>query len=257
MNVLMLRRYGAEFFGTFAYVFFGCGARIMVGASQDAGNRLLVYLTFGFALFVMTYALSHISAAPFNPAVTLGLAVARRFPLRYVVPYWISQTCGAIAASATHLLLFPHRARAVQFGATIPTVGAVQAVVIEALITFFLMFVCMAATTDKRVNQASIGLATGLTITIGGLFAGPLTGGSMNSARSLGPALFAGGTALATVWIYWVGPIIGAVLAALVYEALRGGQEYALQVPRGPFTKLKRHPQLQGIEDSSEEAHDA
>lgn len=255
MNAIMLRRCGAEFFGTFAYVFFGCGARIMVGNSQDAPNRLLVYSTFGLTLFVMSYALSHISAAPFNPAATLGLAIAKRFPWRFVLPYWGAQVCGAIVASGVQFLLFPRRARAVQFGATIPTVGIVQAIVIEALITFFLMFVYMAATTDRRVNQAVVGLATGFTITIGGLFAGPLTGGSMNSARSLGPAIFAGGAALSTAWIYWVGPMLGAALGALVYEVLRGGQEYALQVPRGAFTKLERSKGARG-EDSDNNEHD-
>jgi glycerol uptake facilitator-like aquaporin len=84
MTPIMWRRYGAEFFGTFAYVFFGCGTRILVGNKEDMVARLLIYLTFGFTLFAMTFALSHISAAPFNPALTLGLAVARRFPLRYV-----------------------------------------------------------------------------------------------------------------------------------------------------------------------------
>jgi MIP family channel proteins len=239
MNTIMLRRYGAEFLGTFAYVFFGCGTRIFIGYSGDLAGRLIVYLTFGLTLFTMMYALGHISGAPFNPAVIFGFAVARRFPWRYVLPYWLAQIAGALAASATHFALFPERAIAGQFGATIPSVGIIPAVVIEAIITFFLMLVSLTST-DKRVNQATIGLAVGLTITLGGLFASSLTGGSMNPARSLAPALLAGGPALMTVWIYWVGPLIGTTLGAIVYEALRGGKTYAVEVPEGIFQGLKQ-----------------
>jgi len=238
MNPVMLRRYGAEFLGTFAYVFFGCGARILVGYGGDLSIRLVVYFTFGFTLFIMTYALGHISAAPFNPAVTFGLAVTRRFPWCYVLPYWLAQISGAFAASLVHLALFSKEAIANRFGSTIPNVGIVQAVAIEAIITFFLMLVSMSSTTDRRVNRAFVGLATGLMITVGGFFAAPLTGGSMNPARSLAPALLAGGTALTTVWIYWVGPLIGTTAGALVYEALRGGKEHAMEAPEGIFDNL-------------------
>lgn len=231
----MLRRYGAEFVGTCAYVFFGCGTRILEGNGTTITSRLTVYLAFGFTLFIMTYALSHISAAPFNPAVVVGLAIARRFPWRYVWPYWIAQVGGALAASTLHFLFLPDRAATGLYGATIPTVGIWQAVGIETIITFFLMVVVMASATDRRVNRAAIGLATGLTITLSGLFAGPLTGGSMNPARSLAPALFTGGKALAVVWIYWVGPLLGAILGALLYEALRGDQKHAMEAPEGIF----------------------
>lgn len=237
---IMWRRYGAEFVGTFAYVFFGCGTRILLKNQHDVPDRLLVYLTFGLTLFVMTYALSHISAAPFNPALTFGLAVARRFPWRYVWPYWLAQITGALFATTLHFFLLPDSALSA-YGSTIPAVGVSigQALAIEILITFFLMLVVMSSATDQRVNRAAIGLAVGLTITLGGFFAAPLTGGSMNPARSLAPALFAGGNALATVWIYWVGPLIGATLGALAYEALRGGEEYAVEAPVGIFEGIK------------------
>ncbi len=240
MTSLMWRRYAAEFLGTFAYVFFGCGARIVVENGQNSVNNLLVYFTFGFTLFAMTFALSHISAAPFNPALTLGLAVAKRFPWRYVVPYSVAQIAGALLASSMHFFLFPHRAATARYGATVPSVSIVSALVIEAIMTFFLMLVTMASATDNRVNRAAIGLATGLTITFCGLFAAPLTGGSLNPARSLAPALFVGGNVLAIVWIYWVGPLSGAILAALVYEALRGGKEYGVETPKGIFDRIER-----------------
>jgi MIP family channel proteins len=236
---VMLRRYAAECTGTFAYVFFGCGVRIVLGDGLTASKQLLIYLTFGLTLFALTYALSHISAAPFNPAITLGLAVTRRFPWLYVLPYWIAQVGGALVGSTAHRMLLPDRAAPARFGATIPAVGTGQAVGIEVIITFVLMLVAMSTVTDRRVNRGVVGLATGFTITLAGFFAGPLTGGSMNPARSLAPALFAGGRALAVVWIYWIGPLIGAVLGAILYELMRGGEQHALEAPPGIFAGLR------------------
>ncbi|HLJ32531.1 MAG TPA: MIP/aquaporin family protein [Ktedonobacteraceae bacterium] len=237
---VMLRRYLAEFLGTFAYVFFGCGAKIVVGNQTSTTDLLFIYLTFGLTIFAMGFAVSHISAAPFNPAITLGLAVARRFPWRYVLPYCVAQILGAVAASGMHLLLIPQLARQAQFGATIPTIAPVPAVAIEAIITFFLMLVFMSSATDRRITRATTGLAVGATITLGGLFAALLTGGSMNPARSLAPALLAGGSALSIVWVYWIGPLLGAILGALAYELMRGGKEYAMSIPEGIFDKIGR-----------------
>jgi glycerol uptake facilitator-like aquaporin len=112
----------------FTYVFFGCGTRILVGGGQDAASRLLVYFTFGFALLALTYALGHFSGAPFNPATTLGFALARRFPWRYLLPYWFFQVIGALAASTVLFFLLSSRAAHAQYAATIPTVGVTQAV---------------------------------------------------------------------------------------------------------------------------------
>ena len=237
---VMLKRYLAEFLGTFAYVFFGCGAKIVVGNRGDTTDLLFIYLTFGLTLFAMAFALSHISAAPFNPAITLGLAVARRFPWRYVLPYWVAQVLGALAASSMHLLLIPDRAMHAQFGATIPTIPTIPAVAIETIITFFLMLVFMSSATDRRISRVATGLATGATITLAGLFAALLTGGSMNPARSLAPALLAGGSAFNIVWVYWIGPVLGAILGALVYEVMRGGKEYAIAIPEGIFEQIGR-----------------
>jgi glycerol uptake facilitator-like aquaporin len=163
---------------------------------------------------------------------------------RYLLPYWLAQVGGGLAASTVHFFLLPTRAASAAYGATIPTVGIAQAIGIETIISFFLMLVSMAAATDRRVNRAVAGLVIGVTVALGGWFAGPLTGGSMNPARSLAPALYAGGKALADVWIYWVGPLLGAILGAVVYEALRGGEEHALEIPVGVFHGLKgaRHP---------------
>src|SRR5947209_7922104 len=161
MNKDMLRRYGAEFIGTFALVFFGCGTRAMIGETHDFAGILVVHIAFAFIIGAMIYTLGHISAAIFNPALTLGFAISRCFPWRYVLPYWVAQFAGAILASAIHALILPDKAAAVHYGATIPKVGIVTALVIEAVLTFFLMLVNMAAATDKRFNRADSGLAVG------------------------------------------------------------------------------------------------
>jgi MIP family channel proteins len=241
---LMLRRYASECIGTFAYVFFGCGVKIIEGSETTVSNQLLIYLTFGLTLFALTYALSHISAAPFNPAITLGLAISHRFPWLYVLPYWIAQVAGALLASAAHYILLPNRTVLAHYGATIPIVGDGQAVAIEAIITFFLMLVFMSTATDRRVNRGIVGLAVGLTVTFAGFFAGPLTGGSLNPARSTAPALFAGGRALAEVWIYWLGPLIGAASGAIIFELMRGGKQYALETPLGIFRGLRAEEEV-------------
>jgi MIP family channel proteins len=228
----MWKRYIAEFIGTFSLVMMGTGVRAMVGGdTKDFAGILLVHLTFGLTICVMIYSLSHLSGAHFNPSITLGFAVSRIFPWRYVLPYWLAQFLGATAASALQLLLFPGPAIHAHFGATIPHVGIGQALGIEALLTFFLMFANMALGTDKCANWAIVGFSIGFVVLASGLFGNFLTGGSMNPARSLGPALFAGGPALSNLWIYFVGPFIGAIIAALVYQLIRESEKYLRGAP--------------------------
>ena len=224
---VMLRRYTAEFIGTFALVFFGCGTRDMIGDTTNFAGIFVVHLAFGFTVAVMIYTLAYLSSAHFNPAVTLGFAIARRFPWRYVLPYWLAQFAGALLAVGIHSLVLPDKAIAAHFGASTPKIGILPAIVIEIVLTFFLMFVSMATATDKRFKRAESGLTVGFTILVCGLMANSLSGASMNPARSLAPALFAGGSSLAIVWIYFVGPPIGALLGAMIYEAIRGSQEFA------------------------------
>lgn len=230
MQTGMLRCYAAECIGTFALVFFGCGTRALIGDTQNFAGILVVHMAFAFTVAAMIYALSYLSSAHFNPAVTLGFAISRRFPWRYVVPYWLAQFGGAILASTCHFILFPEKAAAVHFGATTPKVGIAQSIAIEIILTFFLMLVSMASATDKRFVRADSGLTIGFTILVSGLFANSLSGGSMNPARSLAPALFAGGSTLASVWIYLLGPLVGALLGAIIYEFIRGSQKHAKSV---------------------------
>ena len=230
----MRQRYIAEFIGTFGIVF----APVALSAtgtlpSSDSGLMAAAWVS-GLSVLAMIYALGHISAAHFNPAVTLGFAIARRFPWRYVVPYLAAEFLGSIAAAAVVALLFGGG-----YGAHKPALGLVPAAVgTEAVLTFFLMLVIISVATDKRVAGAVPGLAIGLTVVFDVLIGGPVSGGSMNPARSLGPALFAGGAALANYWIYVVGPILGALVAARLYEAIRGSEKHAQGAPNDLYQAL-------------------
>lgn len=226
MSVDIRRRAVAEFLGTFALVLFGCGS-IATIHGDSAATALLVNLVFGLTVGAMIYALGHLSGAHFNPAVTIAFASVRRFPWHDVPAYLVAQIAGGLAASGVHLALLPGDASAVHFGATIPTIGPVQALALEAVLTFHLMLVIISVATDKRVARSIPGLAIGGTVALCGMFGGPLSGCSMNPARSLAPALFAGGSALGCVWIFLIGPVVGAVVAAFVYEAIRGSESVA------------------------------
>ena len=240
----MTRRYAAEFVGTFGIVF----APVALSATAhlpggDAGLMAAAWVS-GLAVLAMIYALGHLSAAHFNPAVTLGFAVAGRFPWRFLPGYWAAQFGGAIAAAGLTAAFF-----GAGHGIHLPTVAAGRAVGLEAALTFFLMLVIIAVATDRRANGAVPGLAIGMTVVFDVLIGGPVTGGSMNPARSLGPALFAGGAALAPLWIYFLGPALGAVTAARLYEALRGGEHHAQGAPNDLYEAL--------AEISAEDPHNA
>ena len=230
----MLRRYIAEFVGTFGIVFAPTALSASGRFAGADGSLMAAAWVSGLAVLAMIYALGPISAAHFNPAVTLGFAVAGRFPWRYVLPYWIAEFSGGIAAAALAALLFGGG-----HGAHIPAAGLLsRAVGIEAVLTFFLMLVISAVATDKRANGATPGLAIGLTVVFDVLIGGPLTGGSMNPARSLGPALFGGAAPLSVYWVYVAGPVLGAVIAARFYEAIRGGEHHAQNAPNDLATAL-------------------
>jgi MIP family channel proteins len=177
-----------------------------------------ISIVFGLVVTMMVYALGHISGAHFNPAVTLAFAVARHFPAKQVLNYWIAQVLGALAAIWALSLLLPPGPG---YGATVPHVTDLQAVGWEAILTFMLMFVVMGVATDTRAVGAMAGAAVGATVMVDAFVGGPVTGASLNPARSLAPALFQG--TMGSYWIYVVGPCAGAVAAALLYEILREG----------------------------------
>lgn len=231
----MYRRYLAEFIGTFGIVFAPVALSATGKFQGGDGSLMAAAWVSGLVVLAMIYAFGHLSAAHFNPAVTLGFAVAGRFPWRYVVPYWIAECLGGIAAAALAALFFGGG-----HGAHTPAPGPLlRAAAVEAALTFLLMLVIISVATDRRVNGAIPGLAIGLTVVFDVLIGGPITGGSMNPARSLGPALFAGGAALSAYWVYVLGPVLGAVAASLLYEALRGGEHHAQGAPNDLFQALE------------------
>jgi len=214
--------YLAELIGTFAIVFFGCGAISVLPSGPSA--HIAVNLVFGAIVAAMIYTFGHVSKAHFNPAVTLGFTISGQFPLRCAIGYWISQFVGAIVAAG---LLVALGIASSGVGATSPTVAIVPAIALEAVLTFFLMIVIVGSAFDRRANGALAGAAIGITVMLCGLFAGPLTGNSLNPARSLGPALFAQGPALSNLGIYFLGPCLGATAAAFVYLKVIGRGQLA------------------------------
>jgi aquaporin NIP len=221
-HLQLARKIGAETIGTFALVFAGCGA-IMVDAATGSITNVGVGLTFGLVIMVMIYAVGHISGAHFNPAVSIAFAAVGRFPWRQVPFYLVGQVGGALAASlALRLMLGP----LANLGATRPSGAPSQSLVMECLLTFFLMFVITAVATDSRAVGAMAGWAIGGMVALEAIFAGPVSGASMNPARSLGPALAS--MELSGVWIYLLGPLVGAVAGAWAYRFIRcGGEEHS------------------------------
>lgn len=205
-----MNRYWAEFVGTFALVFAGTGAIIVNAASDGAVTHVGIALTFGLVVMVMIYAVGETSGAHFNPAVTFGFWLAGRFPLREVAPYVGSQVAGALLASVTLRGAFPGDA---SLGATIPapSVAIWAAFLLETVLTFFLMFVIIHVATGAKERGITAGLAIGATVCLDALLGGPITGASMNPARSLAPALVSGN--LGALWLYMVAPLLGAALA--------------------------------------------
>lgn len=210
----------AEALGVFLLVLAGCGA-IMVDASTGALGAVGVSLVFGLAIVVLVYALGHVCGAHFNPAVTLAFALTGHFSWRRVPTYVFAQVVGALAAAGALRLLLGNVAG---LGSTVPRDGVTLPVAfaIEALATFFLALVIIAVATDKRAAPGAAGLAIGFTVLLDALAFGPLTGASMNPARSLGPAIVSG--EVTALWIYVAAPFVGATLAMLAYEQLRPGQ---------------------------------
>jgi MIP family channel proteins len=233
----MIKRYIAEFLGTFVIVVAPVALSANAHASGGDATLLSAALVSGLAVLAMIYALGPISAAHFNPAVTLGFAVAKRFPWKYAVPYWLSQIAGGIVAAGVVAVLYRSGA-----GAHIPSDPSMilRNVGTEVLISFLLMLVIISVATDRRVSSAVPALAIGLTVVVGVMIGGPITGGSMNPARSLGPAIFAGGAALSNYWLYLVAPSIGAVCAALAYEAIRMDKESAVGAPNEILEALEQ-----------------
>jgi aquaporin Z len=220
------KKLAAEFVGTFWLVLGGCGSAVLAAAFPAVGIGLLgVSFAFGLSVLTMAYAIGHISGCHLNPAVTVGLTVARRFPASNVIPYVVAQVLGAILGAGVLYLIASGRAgfdvtagfASNGFAAHSPGGYSMSAgLVVEVVMTFVFLFVILGAT-DDRAPAGLAPLAIGLCLTLIHLVSIPVTNTSVNPARSTGPALFVGGWALAQLWVFWVAPLVGAVAAGIVY----------------------------------------
>ncbi|MBN9047765.1 MAG: aquaporin Z [Rhizobiales bacterium] len=226
----MLNKLSAEFFGTFWLVFGGCGSAVLAAAFPTLGIGFLgVALAFGLTVLTMAYAVGGISGGHFNPAVSFGLMIAGRFPARDLIPYWIVQVLGAIAAAAVLYVIASGKAGFTAgsfatdgYGDLSPGhYSMVSGLVIEIVLTAFFLLVILGSTASTA--PAGLGpLAIGLSLTVIHLISIPVTNTSVNPARSTGPALFADTAAISQLWLFWVAPLIGAALGAIIWKGLIG-----------------------------------
>jgi aquaporin Z len=214
-----MNRYLSEFIGTFALVFCGTGAIVI---NEETGGTIThagIAVTFGLIVMAMIYTFGEISGAHLNSAVTIAFALACKFPIRNVIPYLLSQLAGAFLASLLLMLLFPNNEN---LGATNPAGSIYQTFILEYILTFFLMLVIINVATGGKEQGMFAGLAIGATILLEAMFAGPITGASMNPARSLAPAILSGKAR--NVWIYVIAPMLGAASSIPVYKITRNNK---------------------------------
>jgi aquaporin Z len=210
-----MKRLAAEVLGTFALVFAGTGAIVINDVSGGTVTHVGIALTFGLIVLAMIYAVGEVSGAHLNPAVTLGFFAAKRFPLRSVFPYVGSQLAGAFLASLTLRLMFPAHST---LGATLPRGGALQSFALEIVLTCLLMFVILSVSTGAKEKGITAGIAIGSVVGLEALFAGPISGASMNPVRSLTPAVVS--LHFESLWVYLTAPTLGAVLAVFACRCI-------------------------------------
>jgi len=227
----MIRKLGAEFIGTFWLVLGGCGSAVLAAAFPEVGIGLLgVALAFGLTVLTMAYAIGHISGCHLNPAVSLGLWAGGRFPAKELLPYMVVQVFGAVTAAGVLYFIASGKAgfdiagglASNGYGAHSPGgYTLASGLVTEVVMTFMFLFVILGAT-DGRAPKGFAPIAIGLCLTLIHLISIPVTNTSVNPARSTGPAVFVGDWALGQLWLFWLGPFVGAVLAGWVYRWLHG-----------------------------------
>ena len=229
-----MKKYGAEFFGTFWLVLGGCGSAVLAAAFPHVGIGLLgVALAFGLTVLTMAYAIGHISGCHLNPAVSIGLWAGGRFPAKDLVPYVVAQVLGGILAGAVLFFIASGKAgfdvsagfAANGYGVHSPGGYSLPAALVcEVVMTMMFLLIIMGAT-DRRAPQGFAPIAIGLGLTLIHLISIPVTNTSVNPARSTAVAVFVGDWALAQLWLFWLAPIAGGVLGALVYRMVGGAKE--------------------------------
>jgi aquaporin Z len=217
-----MKKYAAEFIGTFVLTFMGCGSAMFLGC-EPAGGHLAVALAFGLSIVAMAYVIGGVSGCHINPAVSLAMLMDKRLTTIEFTNYVISQVFGAIAAAILLKTLTTFGIHDLTGGlgsnGTANAGGIVGALIIEVVLTFIFIFTILGVTANEKMGSVA-GIVIGLTLTFVHIIGIPLTGTSVNPARSIGPALFAGGSALISVWVFVVAPLVGAALAAIVYQNL-------------------------------------
>ena len=229
MNIPLQNRLIAETFGTFALVFAGAGAIVIDTATGGVITHTGIAITFGLVIMAMIYAIGDISGAHINPAVTLGFFFAGRFPAKTVIPYILAQCAGAFGAAFLLRALFPADEL---LGTTLPAGPPWQSLVLEGVMTLFLMFVILSVSTGAKEKGITAAIAIGGTIGLDAMFGGPISGASMNPARSLAPAIVS--THVEDLWVYLVGPVFGAIAAVPLFLATRNA---VVEVPPTPERK--------------------
>lgn len=226
----------AEVLGTYFLIFAGCAA-VVVNSDKDSVVTLPgISIVWGLVVMVMVYSVGHISGAHFNPAVTIAFATCKRFPWKQVPAYVVAQVIGSTLASGTLRLIF--NGKQDHFPGTLPAGSDLQSFVIEFIITFYLMFVISGVATDNRAIGELAGLAVGATVLLNVMFAGPISGASMNPARSLGPAIVS--NTYRGIWIYLLAPTCGAISGAWVYNIIRFTDKPLREITKsGSFLKSK------------------
>jgi aquaporin Z len=225
-----MKKYGAEFFGTFWLVLGGCGSAVLAAAFPNLGIGFLgVALAFGLTLLTMAFAIGHISGCHINPAVSIGLWVGGKFPAKDLLPYIIAQVLGGIVAGGILYLIASGKAdfslssgfASNGYGAHSPGGYSLLAALITEIVMTMMFLLVILGATDKLAPQGFAGIPIGLCLTLIHLISIPVTNTSVNPARSTGVAIYVGGWAIGQLWLFWVAPIIGAVLGAVIYRLIR------------------------------------
>lgn len=228
------KRGSAEFIGTFWLVFGGCGSAVLAAAYPGLGIGFLgVALAFGLTVLTMAYAIGHISGCHLNPAVSVGLATGKRFPVSELLPYITAQVAGALTAAAVLLVIASGKAgfdlsgglASNGYGDHSPGGYSLLACLVAEIVLTFMFLLIILGATDRRAPKGFAPIPIGLALTLIHLIGIPVTNLSVNPARSTGPAIVAGGWALQQLWLFWIAPIVGAILAGVVYSALFSDEE--------------------------------
>jgi aquaporin Z len=229
-----MNKYGAEFFGTFWLVLGGCGSAVLAAAFPDVGIGLLgVSLAFGLTVLTMAFAIGHISGCHLNPAVSVGLWAGGRFPAKDLIPYIVAQVAGGVVAGGVLYLIASGKAgfdvaagfASNGYGEHSPGGYSLLAAAVTEIVMTMMFLVVILGATDKRAPQGFAPIAIGLCLTLIHLISIPVTNTSVNPARSTGVAVFVGGWATAQLWLFWLAPIVGGLLGALIYRLIGSGRE--------------------------------